>query len=162
MGKKKNKKFKQYENLLREDGDFDFSFLLKLERFKLKRMVHSFENASVPHVGIEHTISELKMCVKLLDIIFEDDAVSKMYNKAYMEVQLFTYEPLDNNHYRLVRTNAKTPKFPVHINTKNAHRFWKNWGENEKLDELLLPELRRVKALRLYNSLRNRCFKWWW
>ena len=84
--KKKNKKFKQYEKLLRKDEDFDFGFLLELERFKLKRMVKSFEEASHPHVGIEYTIRDLKMCVKLLDIIMEDDAVSKMYNEASVTV----------------------------------------------------------------------------
>lgn len=45
MGKKKNKKFKQYEKLLRKDGDFDYGYLLVLERFKLKRMIKSFEEA---------------------------------------------------------------------------------------------------------------------
>lgn len=159
--KKKNKKFKQYEKLLRKDGDFDFGFLLELERFKLKRMVHSFETASVPHVGIEHTIRDLKMCVKLLDIIFEDDAPSKMHSDAYLNFRLFEIGPKDENgHSRLIRTDQEIPKFPVHINTKNAKRFDKNW--NEYMDAMVQPELRKMKALRLYNKLRNRCFHWWW
>ena len=161
--KKKNKKFKQYEKLLRNDEDFDFGYLLELERFKLKRMVHSFETASVPHVGIEHTIRDLKMCVKLLDIVMEDDAVSKMYSEVYLKTQLFVIGEIDESgRTPLVRTDQDIPKFPVHVNTKNANRFWKNWGKNEKLDKLLLQDLRRTKALYLYNKIRNRCFKWWW
>ena len=159
----KRSKIKQYEKILRKDNDFDFGYLLELERFKLKRMVHSFETASVPHVGIEHTISELRMCVKLLDIIMEEDAVSKMYSKEYMKVQLFKSIPLGEGRYELVETGEKPPKFPVHINTNNAIRFDRYWNtHNDSLKETLMPEIRRMKALYLYNKLRNRCFKWWW
>lgn len=164
MGKKRSK-IKCYEKLLKKDCDFDFGYLLDLERFKLKRMVHSFENASVPHVGIEYTIRDMKMCVKLLDIIFEDDAPSKMYSDAYLKVKLFDVEPKDENSYsRFVRTDQKIPKFPVRINIRNAKRFWKNWSGEENSERLLLllPEIRRMKALFLYNKLRNRCFRWWW
>ena len=161
MRKKKNKKFKQYEKLLRKDEDFDFSFLLELERFKLKRMIKNFEEASQPHYGIEKKIEEMKMCVKLLDIIFEDDAPSRMYWDAYSKIQLFTVAPPDKDGLsELIPTGEKPPKFPVHINTKNGKRFNKYWDEN--LEPIIQPELRRVKALHLYNKLRNRCFGWWW
>jgi hypothetical protein len=159
----KKSKIKQYEKILRKDEDFDFGYLLELERFKLKRMVKSFEEASVRHEGIEHTISELKMCVKLLDIIMEDDAASKMYNEAYMKVNLFEAKPLGEGRYELVKTDEIPPKFPVHINTNNAARFDRYWNtHNDELKETLKIEIRRIKALRLYNKLRNRCFKWWW
>ena len=159
----KKSKIKQYEKILRKDNDFDFGYLLELERFKIKRMVKNFENASVKHEGIEHTISEMKMCVKLLDIIMEDDAVSKMYNKEYMKVQLFKSIPLGEGRYELVKTDEKLPKFPVHININNAIRFDRYWNtHNDELKETLMPEIRRIKALYLYNKLRNRCFKWWW
>ena len=159
----KRSKIKQYEKILRKDQDFDFGYLLELERFKLKRMVKSFEGASVRHEGIEHTISELKMCVKLLDIIMEDDAASKMYNEAYMKVKLFEAKPLGEGRYELVKTDEIPPKFPIHINTNNAARFDRYWNtHNDELKETLKIEIRRAKALHLYNKLRNRCFKWWW
>lgn len=159
----KRSKIKQYEKILRKDEDFDFGYLLELERFKLKRMVKSFEEASVRHEGIEHTISELKMCVKLLDIIMEDDPASKMYNEAYMKVKLFESKPLGEGRYELVKTDEVAPKFPVHVNTNNAARFDRYWNtHNDELKETLKIDIRQAKALRLYNKLRNRCFKWWW
>lgn len=159
----KKSKIKQYEKILRKDKDFDFEYLLVLERFKLKRMVKSFEEASVPHKGIEHTISELNMCVKLIDIILEEDPVSKMYDEAYMKVQLFESKPLGEGRYELIKTDEKPPKFPVHVNTNNAARFDRYWNtHNDELKEVLKIEIRKIKALYLYNKLRNRCFNWWW
>ena len=110
---------------------------------------------------LEKKIEEMKMCVKLLDIIFEDDAPSRMYWDAYSKIQLFTVAPPDKDGLsELIPTGEKPPKFPVHINTKNGKRFNKYWDEN--LEPIIQPELRRVKALHLYNKLRNRCFGWWW
>ena len=40
--KKKNKTFKAYEKILREDHDWDSSYLLTLEKKKLERMYDYF------------------------------------------------------------------------------------------------------------------------
>ena len=160
--KKSNKKFKQYEKIIRKDEDFDFGYLLELERFKLKRMVYSFETASVPHVGIEYTIRDLKICVNLLDIIFEDDAPSKMYNDEYMKRNFIVVSPTEGSRTSAISFNEeKIPKFPIHVNTRNAKRFWKSWDDTT-MWSIHLQDLRRVKALHLYNKIRNRCFGWWW
>jgi hypothetical protein len=156
--KKKNKKFKQYEKLLRKDGDYDFGYLLVLERFKLKRMVKSFEEASHPHVGIEFTIRDMKMCVKLIDIVLEEDA----YMETYMEDN---YGPngkikISVGEDNILQVNRADgwEKIPTHVNVRNHRRFgWVNEPE-----VFVLMEYRRVKALRLYNKIRNRIFSWWW
>lgn len=153
----KKSKVKIYEKLLRKDIDFDYSCLLDLEQFKLKRMIDSFEHASCPYVGIENHIREMKICVSLIDIILERDA----YMNTYMEdnygkngiVQVYT----EGNEIK-TRMTQEHYKIPVHVNTKNYARF----RFNKEPDELILMEFRRVKAMYLYNKIRNRMFHWWW
>ena len=158
MGKTKNKKFKQYEKILRKDGDYDYGYLLVLERFKLKRMIKSFEEASHPHVSIEFTIRDMKMCVKLIDIILEEDACMNTYlDNNYGPNGKIKMSIGEDNTLKVDRKDG-WEKTPTHVNIKNYKRF----GWKEKPRDIIWMDYRRVKALHLYNKIRNRIFGWWW
>lgn len=157
MGKKRST-IKCYEKLLREDRDYDYAYLLELEQFKLRRMVKNFSEASVPHVGIEFTIRDLKMCVSLLDIILERDAPYKTYMEENYGPNGKVKMSIGEDNILKVDHEPDSYKTPVHVNTRNYRRF----GFKEEPKNILWMDYRRVKALRLYNKLRNRLFRWWW
>ena len=71
----------------------------------------------------------MKLCVALIDIICENDSISKNWEKQI-----------------------------CNINIRNAKRFHMNNSNHY----LFLLELRRMKALHLYNKIRNRMLRWWW
>lgn len=56
--------------------------------------------------------------------------------------------------------NKNWDKKICHINIRNAKRFVQSasWDDHY----LFVLELRRIKALYLYNKIRNRLLKWWW
>lgn len=151
----KKSKVKIYEKMLKQDNDFDYAYLLIIERFKIKRMIKSFIEASCPHEGIEYTIRELKWCVKLIDIVLEEDAITKTYMEQFGQNQLEIYDGI------VVLKKDIEYKIPIHINKNNAYRFNKMWNK-DTLNNNILMEVRRVKALYLYNKIRNRMLKWWW
>lgn len=151
----KKSKVKIYEKMLKQDNDFDYAYLLIIERFKIKRMIKSFVEASCPHEGIEYTIRELKWCVKLIDIVLEEDAITKTYMEQFGQNQLEIYDGI------VVLKKDIEYKIPIHINKNNAYRFNKMWNK-DSLNNNILMEVRRVKALYLYNKIRNRMLKWWW
>lgn len=151
----KKSKVKIYEKMLKQDNDFDYAYLLIIERFKIKRMIKSFVEASCPHEGIEYTIRELKWCVKLIDIVLEEDAITKTYMEQFGQNQLEIYDGIV-----VLKKNIEY-KIPIHINKNNAYRFNKIWNK-DSLNNNILMEVRRVKALYLYNKIRNRMLKWWW
>jgi hypothetical protein len=109
---------------------WDWYFLLNLEQYKLKQMIKSFSKAK-HYVGWEHDVRDMKLCVALIDIICENDSMSKNWDR-----------PICN------------------INIRNAKRFRMNNLNNNHY--LFLLELRRMKALYLYNKIRNRMLRWWW
>lgn len=154
--KMKKSKVKIYEKILKHDEDFDYSYLLKLERFKIKQMISSFENSNFKYDGITYDIRDMKMCVKLIDIILEEDKFSKKFLEQFESVK---YEIDDNN--RLILTNNDDIKIPIHINKNNIKRYI-NLENKENFNDNFLMELRKCKALKLYNKIRNKMFSWWW
>lgn len=165
MGKKRSK-FKCYEKLLKKDGDYDFGYLLVMERLKLKRMVDSFTNASAPYVGIERDIRDMKLCISLIDIALEEDAKYMTWLDELSENTIISSKPTDKEGVsELVVEHKKDVYFPGYINYKNITRFMKGTVIDEKnhvIKSHTLVELRRLKALFLYNKIRNRMFHWWW
>ena len=116
-------------------NDFDFSYLLLIERFKLKRMVKCFSKFG-DTVDCDKNIRDMSLCIRLITIALQEDSVYKKYLKA-CDTQI-------NWHY---------------INTKNYKRFW-NWDTFNDIP-CVRYELRTLKALYLYNKIRNRMFRWW-
>ena len=108
---------------------YDWYNLLALERFKINAMAKDFEKHH-SYVGWEKDVRDMKLCVKLLDIIMDEDSINKNWEKEI-----------------------------CYINTKNYKRFVSIEPSKYYLEKL---ELRRIKALHLYNKIRNRVLRWWW
>ena len=72
------------------DNHFDWYYLLNLERYKIKQMIKSFSKAK-HYVDWECDVRDMKLCVALIDIICENDSISK---KAVSEGVDFTHQKL--------------------------------------------------------------------
>lgn len=156
---------KVYDKILRKDHDFDYSYLLILERFKLKRMVESFELASTgkfAHENMDVCIRDMKLCIKCIDIILEEDIYSKQFTEKFGKLELKTTQNEDGT-YTLDTQDWETPTFDHYVNTNNADQFKIGVDAvNPNVMQHLKNDLRRVKAMHLYNNIRNRMFHWWW
>lgn len=127
---------------------WDWFYLLNLERAKLREM-SSYTKKHHRYLNWELSVRDMEICIKLIDIILEQDKPYKGW--------------LHNN----FRENFKeqTP-FPVYVNTKNVSRF-KLKGvidkyKNSPIYPSILSDVRVTKALYLYNKIRNyKLFKWW-
>lgn len=150
MRSRKNKTIKAYEKVLKKDNDWDFSYLYQLERLKLKRMFNYFSEVGKycnPEIS-----GQISMCIKLLDIILEEDPITLKYL----------------NEYKI------KPLYPKYVNWKNEGRFNLGKQTNIKLElslgtsfkdikiQFLLENLRRKKAINLYHKLRIRFTDSWW
>ena len=156
----KRSKVKQYERILKEDRDWDAAYLLKLERFKLKKMIEDFEAANVPWVGIEYPIRDMKICTNLLDIILEEDAKYRTYLDQFGDENYISVIPAGEHLSKVEFNKELEPKFPGYINVRNAKRFVRFTDGLDK--DIYKVEVRKVKALHLYNRIRNNMFSWGW
>ena len=125
--------------LLKDDFDFDYHYLLEIEQHKLKNMLKFFTSVDA-WTNTDKVVRDLKLCIKLIDIILERD------------------EEFEKTIDRILQ--GKEPTF--YINVKNCKRFYSRWDvESFENYPPLKTELRRIKALRLYNKIRNNIFIWW-
>lgn len=116
---------------------WDFGFNLKIEKEMLNRMYEFYSSDKPVAVESERVAREVKLAIKLLEIIMEEDSA-------------VSWGGLDNpNKWTLVK----------YINIKNASRF----GISFELEEpLMRDDLRQAKAWYLYNKLRlYRMLTWW-
>lgn len=113
---------------------FDYSFVLSLEKQALIRMYEYFKVSRIAE-GNEVVEKDLKLALKLLDIVLEIDSV---YNSR---AEGFIYR---------------------HINIKNWKRFCPK-AVRINLDSLIFKDyLRREKAWYLYNKLRFERMRTWY
>ena len=113
---------------------FDYSFVLSLEKQALIRMYEYFKVSRIAE-GNEVVEKDLKLALKLLDIVLEIDSVYDSRAKGFI--------------YR-------------HINIKNWKRFCPK-AVNINWDSLIFKDyLRREKAWYLYNKLRFERMRTWY
>lgn len=129
--------------------NYDYYYLLKLEQRKLKEMVRDFTKWK-HHTDWDLSVREMNICIQLIDIILEQDK----YYKSWLHTSFGTVP-------------YEVQKFPIHVNIRNYERFFKKRGfflpqEGTFRYNHLIPEVRRRKALHLYNKIRaSRMFGWW-
>ena len=128
-----------YRKILVADYQFDYGYLLDLERFKLQLMLKSFKDE--PHTDHTSDIRWISICIKLIDIIQEEDSAIE-YDDA-----------LDSMKFKLTK----------YVNISNASRFrFKNIAFKGRNQNLMKDILRQRKALYLYNKIRyNYMLEWW-
>ena len=103
MSRNRSTTIKKYSKILKEDRDYDFEYMLDLEKFKLKRMSEYFSKSQIIS-DWERVVKEINLCIKLIDIITEKDPPGYLYNG--------------------------TKKLP-YVNTRNYKRFLKYFYNND-------------------------------
>lgn len=177
MKKKNNKTFRVYSKLLKEDRDWDYSYLLSLEKKKISRMFDYFSRSKISTED-SNISRDLALCLNLLDIISGEDWASKHYSdECHLNYELVT-EKDENGRSVLLGNIKKVSKFPVYVNYRNEARFLSgrktlvkdlldrcltdNSLQNQELVEMHKENLRKEKAMHLYNKVRAyRMWSWW-
>lgn len=139
-----------YRTILCEDHDYDFAYLLILERYKLQRMIKVFKYyGAIRNTPSRHNpkVKWCKICVKLLNIILEDDTALEYYRENSTQENHFPAK------FKLIK----------YVNISNCERFgWTKNDFNSDSRDLLKDSLRQKKALYLYNMIRyNYIYEWW-
>ena len=142
----KIKKLWKWIKLLWNDQEWDYAYMLDIEQHKMKNMLDYFTKINSIWTNTDLTKRDLKICIKLIDIIAERDE---------------SYQKYLNDNYSEWLPKIKNIKIPVYVNTKNAKRFWKNY-ETWNDSYIFNMELRREKAWRLYNLIREHQMLRWW
>ena len=143
-------------------NDWDYSFLLKIEQYKLRRMTKYF--AKHGHtMSTPFNIRDLKICDRLISIILEEDAAYKEHanqvvsEKAADKLSWLTDTVYVNtkNEYRFFR------KTPIKDNMEDKKPYKGECGQNFR-DKSMKMALRQAKAMHLYNLIREyRMYHWW-
>jgi len=142
--------------LLEKDFDWDYTFLLEIERKKIIEMYEYFKKCTrsdkMPIVA-----RDLQLCIGLLDIVLEKDNLQLEFSgMKTMRRDDGMYEMVESPHIIACRN--------LYINTKNASRFCLfNFPTDDYDIEIIhKEELRRYKAWYLYNKIRTyKLFSWW-
>jgi hypothetical protein len=131
---------------------WDWYYLLNLERCKIREMMNYIDKTR-RFVGYQTVIRDMQICIKLIDIVLEEDIPYKAWLHQSYGHPVKDFELLEEI------------KFPKYINTKNRHRFLRKDflnGSYPNIFNSLLTEYRKVKALALYNKIRTyTLFSWW-
>ena len=125
-------------------NDYDhYDSLLRLEKYKLSNMADGYEiftvNTDKDFSEYQKIIRDLRLCVKLIDIV---NGTDNAYKASY-------------NH----ETHSYDKKGVKYVNMRNAHRFispklQKLYDTNKWLDIAITNEVRRMKAWSLYIQIR--------
>ena len=157
-----------YKRLLADDQDWDYAYLIALEKKKLQRM-RDYIDSEGHYEGKELTVRELAICIRLIDIFMEDDAVYNTWLHQSFSGEL-KFRKLENDLYELDDTDRKPiADFPVYVNVRNERRFFRatpirdaqQKGERDRAI-FSIVSLRQQKALHLYHLIREYKLLIWW
>ena len=165
---KKRSPIHAYKRLLARDQDWDFSFLIALEKKKLQRMHEYFKYQGHPEVN-RMAPRDIAICIHLIDIFMEDDAAYNTWLHKSFSDEL-KWRKLEDDTYELDDSNfTPLPDFPIYVNVRNEQRFFCNTPIKNALQEghrdhaiLLKTSLRQRKALHLYHLIREYKLMTWW
>ena len=152
----KRAKINSWCRLLEKDFDWDYTFLLEIERKKIIEMYEYFKKCTrsdkMPIVA-----SDLQLCIGLFDIVLEKDNLQLEFSgMKTMRRDDGMYEMVESPHIIACRN--------LYINTKNASRFclFNLPTDDYDIEIIHKEELRRYKAWYLYNKIRTyKLFSWW-
>ena len=126
---------------------WDACFLLEIEKRKLTE-IRDYIAKHKRHVDWAFDVRDMNICLKLLDIILEKD----QYYTSWL-----------NNCYGV--TPHKQLPFTVYVNMRNYKRFIPTIDVdkyNESLLSHLHSNMRKEKAMYLYNKIRAYKMLGWW
>ena len=157
-----------YKRLLADDHDWDYAYLIALEKKKLQRM-RDYIDYEGHYEGKELTVRELAICIRLIDIFMEDDAAYNTWLHQSFSGKL-KFRKLENDLYELDDTDRKPiADYPIYVNVRNERRFFRTTpikDAQQKGDRdraiLSIVSLRQQKALHLYHLIREYKLLSWW
>ena len=90
MKKKRRNPIHAYKHLLAKDYDWDYSYLIALEKKKLQRMRDCIKQEH--HLANnEFVVRDIGICIRLIDIFMEDDPVYKTWlDRSYSGTYLIS------------------------------------------------------------------------
>jgi hypothetical protein len=166
---KKKNPIHAYKRLMAEDVDWDYRCLIALEKKKLQRMHDCFKYGGwFDHQNF--VVRDIAICIRLIDIIMEEDAVFKSWLHQSFSGEL-KYTKVGDNLYKVdVDEDRPIADFPVYVNVRNERRFFRRTPIKDAQSEgnrtkviLTRPRLRQQKALHLYHLIREyKLFEWWY
>lgn len=125
-----------YRHILIVDKQFDYGYLLTIEQTKLKLMIDCL--SKVKNADKNAAIRWMKICIKLIDIINDNDSALTCVERCPIKFDLYKY-----------------------VNTQNASRFDLKSCDTKSI--FIQDVLRQKKAMYLYNIIRCRyMFTWWY
>ena len=158
-----------YKHLLANDHDWDYGYLIALEKKKLQRMRECIKQEH--HLANnEFVVRDIGTCIRLIDIFMEEDAVYKTWLDRSFSGTRFRFRKLDYGNYELIDDDKKPlADIPVYVNIRNERRFFRSTPIKNAISENrrdwaihLKVSLRRQKALHLYHLIREyKLFEWW-
>lgn len=123
-------KLKEYIPVLWDDFEFDYIYLLKIMRLKMKRMSEHMDEHGIT-VSSPRKARELRICTILIDRIIADDYIalqSRKLDEEYGELE-FNSEPTGNPKlHRLIldRKGAREGTKEYEEETKKSRRIHKH------------------------------------
>ena len=142
-----------YKRLLAKDHDWDYAYLIALEKKKLQRMHDCIKREN--HLeSNEFVVREIAICIRLIDIFMENDAAYKTWLDRSFSEKLEDRSIVD---------------FPVYVNVRNEKRFFRRMPikdaheqGNREMAIYATVSLRQQKALHLYHLIREYKLMGWW
>lgn len=138
------KKIFKYIKLAYNDWDWDYYYMLILEKAKLEDMARYYATCNIAET--DWTVArDAKICIKLIDIISgEDSSYNVKYNQKNFDVVITKY-----------------------VNIKNIKRFdesnyLSNAYKTNAIRYLIKDDLRIKKAWNLYCKIREYNMRDWW
>ena len=104
--KKQRSPIHAYKRLLANDHDWDYAYLIALEKKKLQRMRECIKEEH--HLANnEFVVRDIGICIRLIDIFMENDAVySTWLDRSYSGIRL-RFRKLEDGNYELVDDDRK-------------------------------------------------------
>ena len=133
----------------------EYDAVYEIMKFSLLKTIHAFENARVHHVGMEHDIYYMRLCVKLIERIqseYYDERAFDELEKRWGKYNT-TIKPIDGDDafYSMIikRELEKTEEDSARYKEDfvRTHKYWTN--KHEKAKKLL------------YRILQERLEHWW-
>lgn len=144
------KRWFSYFKVLNKVYDFDYSGILEVEKYQIKRVRDSINKAHY-YEGYERDVAYMDLAIKLLNIVIKD-------SEAYLAKGCGYYINKEGE----LETLGKWV-MPIYVNTKNADRFFKAPHLLATQPALYREQLRMEKAWNLYYKIRKyHTRKWWW
>lgn len=135
------------------DRQWDFTYFLKIIKFKLEQMVRFYETEA-HQIKAEKHVDKMKLCINIIDRIIDDnyhDIVFKNYYEKWGQTEIKLTKDVDDGRSRVEITNSKviTPQDKV-----------KSLGEYRKLLDKEEYMVKQDIAL-LFRTFNKHLRSWW-